>query len=140
MFTPKAKHRIAVASAALTLSTVLAACSSSSGTSNAPSPATTGIHLTTTSVGSILVDCAGRTMYVFAADSVRHSVCSGGCLTAWTAVPADTSHGATSVGSVTLGTLTRSDGTKQLTVNGLPAYYYVSDTSPGKTSGQGISS
>jgi predicted lipoprotein with Yx(FWY)xxD motif len=37
-----------------------------------------------------------------------------------------------------LGTFTRADGTIQVTYNGLPLYYWVSDTKAGDTTGQGI--
>lgn len=140
MFTSNATRRIAVSATVVSLAAAAAACSSSSSSSSTPSSAATGIHAASSSLGSILVDTAGRAIYVFAADSANHSACSGGCLTAWPAVPASASDGASSAGGAILSTLTRSDGTKQLTVNGLPAYYYVADTSPGKASGQGISS
>jgi hypothetical protein len=38
-----------------------------------------------------------------------------------------------------LGTITRSDGTKQVTYKGHPLYYYVGDTAPGMTNGNGSS-
>jgi hypothetical protein len=37
-----------------------------------------------------------------------------------------------------LGSVRRSDGTKQLTYAGYPLYYYVGDTKPGDTNGQGL--
>ena len=39
--------------------------------------------------------------------------------------------------SADLGTITRSDGTKQVTYKGHPLYYYISDTKAGQTTGQG---
>jgi predicted lipoprotein with Yx(FWY)xxD motif len=34
--------------------------------------------------------------------------------------------------------MTRPDGSKQITYNGIPLYYYVRDTKPGDTTGQGV--
>ena len=39
--------------------------------------------------------------------------------------------------SATLGTIKRSDGSTQLTVNGWPMYTYSADSGPGQASGQG---
>lgn len=37
-----------------------------------------------------------------------------------------------------LGVTTRTDGTKQVTYGGHPLYYYLGDTAPGQTKGQGV--
>jgi predicted lipoprotein with Yx(FWY)xxD motif len=37
-----------------------------------------------------------------------------------------------------LGTLTRADGTVQVTYNGLPLYGWKSDAKPGDTTGEGV--
>lgn len=38
----------------------------------------------------------------------------------------------------TLGSITRTDGTRQLTIDGLPLYTYAGDSKPGSTAGQGV--
>ena len=66
------------------------------------------------------------------------SMCSGACAGAWPPVPANGS--VTAAGSATakdLGTITRSDGTKQVTYDGHPLYYFAGDSGAGQTSGQG---
>jgi len=88
--------------------------------------------------GSYLTDGSGRTLYLFMADKSGGSACSGACASAW---PALTTKGTAAAGSgVTasdLGTITRSDGTKQVTYNGHPLYYFAKDKSAGQAGGQG---
>lgn len=91
-----------------------------------------------TPLGTILVDKKGRTVYVFMADARGVSNCAGQCLKFWPPVVAPAKMPA-SVPGVTgkLGVLTRTDGTRQLTINGWPLYLYAGDTKPGMTAGQG---
>ncbi|MCI0882514.1 MAG: hypothetical protein J4O05_10435, partial [Chloroflexi bacterium] len=88
-------------------------------------------------LGSILVDGAGLTLYIFDNDTEGVSNCSGGCLGAWP--PLLTDYGVVALGDITaeLGTITRDDGTMQVTVNGFPAYYWQNDAAEGDTGGQG---
>jgi predicted lipoprotein with Yx(FWY)xxD motif len=91
-------------------------------------------------VGSYLLDGSGHALYIFGADTSGHSNCTGSCLTYWPIDPAPATLPARSAGvTVTLGTLARPDGAKQLTIDGLPVYTYSGDTSPGMTAGQGVS-
>jgi predicted lipoprotein with Yx(FWY)xxD motif len=69
------------------------------------------------------------------------SSCSGACAKVWppllsTATPA----AAGGVNASDIATITRSNGTKQVTYKGHPLYYYVGDRSAGSTSGQGSDS
>ncbi|MCZ4497457.1 MAG: hypothetical protein JWQ74_10, partial [Marmoricola sp.] len=90
-------------------------------------------------LGKLLVDPAGKTVYLFASDTTGTSTCSGPCLAAWPAVPAPASLPTSLPGvSGTVGSLTRTDGTSQLTVNGLPVYTFKGDSGPGTTKGQGL--
>jgi predicted lipoprotein with Yx(FWY)xxD motif len=91
--------------------------------------------------GTYLIGTSGRALYLWAADSNDKSSCSGACAKTWpplltTGTPT-ASGGAT---AVDLGTITRSDGTKQVTYMGHPLYYFVADTGAGKTTGQGSNS
>jgi predicted lipoprotein with Yx(FWY)xxD motif len=114
---------------------------SSSGSSAAPAKAAASVGKITvgsTSAGHVLVDPKGMTLYAFAADTKGHSNCTGSCLGYWPAVPGkDAKTGATAKVTAHLGTIKRSDGTSQLTVNGYPMYTYSGDSKPGQDNGQG---
>ena len=93
-----------------------------------------------TAMGEVLVAPSGSTLYAFSADSPSNIVCLGSCLTTWPplAVAASTNLTAGKGVTGTLGTVTRSNGTHQVTYNGLLLYTYAGDSSPGQTEGQGI--
>jgi predicted lipoprotein with Yx(FWY)xxD motif len=143
MVTTRTVMVLTVAAAGLALT---AACGDSNGDSNKPAstakaPAATGdaVSAQSTSLGTILVDGKGRTVYVFANDKTNASTCTGSCATDWPPVPAPTPLPA-SIPGVTgaLGTTTRSDGSHQLTVAGHPVYNFSGDSAAGQTSGQGL--
>jgi predicted lipoprotein with Yx(FWY)xxD motif len=127
-----------------------AACSSGSSSSSggsspsAAAPASSAASSTvittkTSSGGSFLTNGAGRAIYLFMADSTGKSTCDGACASAWPPVLASgqpTAAGGAQVND--LSTITRSDGTKQVTYDGHPLYYFVGDTGPGTDKGQGI--
>jgi predicted lipoprotein with Yx(FWY)xxD motif len=132
------------------LALLLGACSSSSGSSagastggdsSAPASAAAGGDATVlaadTELGGILTDADGNTIYYFANDTAGVSSCADDCLTNWPAVEATGTPTAGDGVSATLGTITRDDGTTQLTVNEFPAYYFSGDAAPGDTNGQG---
>jgi len=129
-----------------------AACSSSGSssgsTSNSTSPSaaapagsasSTVITTKTSSGGSFLTNGAGRAVYMFMADSTGKSTCDGACAAAWPPVVATGQPTASgSAQTSDLGTITRSDGTKQVTYDGHPLYYFEGDTGPGTDKGQGL--
>jgi predicted lipoprotein with Yx(FWY)xxD motif len=128
-----------------------AACSSSSSSGSAAgstpaansssgSASTTGTVIKTTagSTGAFLTDKSGRAVYLWVKDGKNMSACSGACAGAWppvTATGAVTASG--SVKASDLSTITRSDGTKQVTYDGHPLYYFAGDSGSGQTNGQG---
>ena len=92
-------------------------------------------------LGEYLVDEEGMTLYLFTNDTPGVSNCEGQCLVNWppllveegTKVEID---GMDEEG--VLGTITRSDGTMQVTYKDMPLYYWVNDTEPGQTTGHGV--
>jgi predicted lipoprotein with Yx(FWY)xxD motif len=99
----------------------------------------TGIKIASKNgLGAFLVDEKGMTLYLFTKDTPGVSNCKDACLTAWP--PLLTSGDPRADDGVTgkLGTITRDDGSLQVTYNDLPLYYYISDVAPGDTVGQGV--
>jgi predicted lipoprotein with Yx(FWY)xxD motif len=95
------------------------------------------VGLAENALGDILVDGAGYTLYLFDNDTAGVSTCSGTCLVNWP--PLLTGYAPVALTDVTaeIGQITREDGSTQVTVNGLPAYYWQGDAEPGDTDGQG---
>ena len=90
------------------------------------------------SLGTILVDGQGRTLYLFEKDTNGRSHCSGACAQAWPPVTTNGAPNAAGGASASLlGTTARSDGTTQVTYSGHPLYSFISDTKPGDTNGEG---
>jgi predicted lipoprotein with Yx(FWY)xxD motif len=79
------------------------------------------------------------TVYTFTKDTAGsgQSACTGACLVKWPplTVPAGSAPTAGAGVSGTLGTITGSDGSMQVTFNGLPLYFYQGDKAPGDTNG-----
>ncbi|SEE60935.1 COG4315 family predicted lipoprotein [Ruania alba] len=90
-----------------------------------------------TDLGTILVDGEGMTLYMFTNDEEGVSNCEGDCLEAWPALEGEPEAGE-GIDTSLLGSLERSDGTVQASYNGWPLYYWVQDSAPGDTTGQGV--
>ena len=81
------------------------------------------------SLGTILVDSQGNTLYVFDKDTGTQSTCSGECATNWPPLRADGKPTAGSGANASmLGTTPRSDGQPQVTYNGHPLYTFARAT------------
>ncbi len=93
-------------------------------------------------VGNYLVNATGFTLYLYTPDTPNsgNSTCYGSCATYWPPV----SYTANSLvlpptlSASNFNTITRTDGTKQLTYMGYPVYYYAGDKVAGSVKGQGI--
>jgi predicted lipoprotein with Yx(FWY)xxD motif len=85
---------------------------------------------------NLLTDARGLTLYWFAPDTSTKSACYGSCAAYWPPVTGTPSAGPGVTG--TLGTINRTDGTKQATYDGHPLYTYIGDSAPGTASGNNI--
>lgn len=95
------------------------------------------IQVSETSLGDVLTDGNGITLYLFDQDSEGTSVCEGDCLVAWPALEGEPGAGAGADAEL-IGTIERSDGTTQATYAGHPLYYFAQDSEPGDVNGQGV--
>jgi predicted lipoprotein with Yx(FWY)xxD motif len=92
-------------------------------------------------LGKIIVDSQGNTLYYFLKDKQNggSSACSGACAQVWPPYTASGSpKGENGASASMLGTISRSDGSKQVTYNGWPLYTYVGDKKPGDTNGNDL--
>ena len=124
----------AVAAAALVLLGVAVA----GADSPAPAAAGAGAGLRTVTIAgtAVLANARGFTLYSFAPDTPTTSRCYGSCAAYW---PPATGTATASPGLPgRISTITRTDGTRQLTYNGHPLYTYIADTAPGQANGNNI--
>jgi predicted lipoprotein with Yx(FWY)xxD motif len=154
------RSTIRFAAAAALAALTLAACSSSSKpassnttptnaatTTTAAATTTTAaaasgpktVALASTSLGQILVDSNGMTLYLDEKDKPGMPSCTAACLQVWPplAAPASPTFGA-GLDAAKFTTVNASDGTKQLAVDGFPLYTFASDKKAGDVMGQGV--
>jgi predicted lipoprotein with Yx(FWY)xxD motif len=128
----------------LTIGAVAAALSLTFGlgsalASSSSASAGTKVAVASSSLGRILVDGHGRTLYLFAKDRNGKSSCSGSCATYWPPLIASGKPIAVKGAKASLlGTTRRSDGRRQVTYRHHPLYKYVGDAGKGQTTGQGL--
>jgi predicted lipoprotein with Yx(FWY)xxD motif len=149
-----------IATAALALGVAAAGCGGSSNSSSAPASGTNAssggagaygygggggssssasavtLKAASSPLGTILVDQDGKTLYLFEADSMNKSNCSGGCLSLWPPVMANGK--ATAGSGVTAGMIGTATGSSQVTYAGHPLYWFSGDTNAGDTNGEGL--
>jgi predicted lipoprotein with Yx(FWY)xxD motif len=106
------------------------------------STAAAGVDLmvASSSLGDIVVDSKGMSLYYFTKDvkDSGTSACTGGCLTAWPPLLTTADEPKVEGVTGTVGTITTPEGAKQVTLNGMPLYYFEKDTKAGDILGQGV--
>jgi predicted lipoprotein with Yx(FWY)xxD motif len=116
--------------------------STSTAASTTGSTASAGVLIVSKHSHDGMILAAGPkrlTVYLFEGDHGSTSACTGTCAQVWP--PVTTAAAATAGGAATtadLGTITRSDGTKQVTYKGHPLYFYAKDKDDGDAYGQGV--
>lgn len=101
----------------------------------------TVVAVSESDLGEIIVDGAGRTLYLLTADPAGESGCTDDCAAAWPPLSADGEAAAgEGVDAGLLGTTEREDGTMQVTYGDSPLYYFQGDETAGEVNGQGIES
>lgn len=146
----------AVGGTALAVALALAGCSSGSGgmdgygstpaTGASAAPASgapvSSVALKTgnTSLGTIVVDGKGMTVYIFDKDTQNagKSSCTGACAGQWPAVETTAATPPVQGVTGTVGTINGANGAKRVTVDGWPLYTYAGDSAAGEVNGQGV--
>jgi predicted lipoprotein with Yx(FWY)xxD motif len=138
------KLSVPVAAGLLAAACGSAAASQSSGSQPAGSAsgaATGTVIVAHPGSGGTFLTSGGRSVYLWAADGMNKSNCSGACAGAWPPVMA---HGKLTASNGAkpsdLGTIARPGGGKQVTYDGHPLYFFAGDSGPGQTNGQGSDS
>ncbi len=90
-----------------------------------------------TDLGDVLVDGDGMTLYMFDNDTEGESACVDDCAATWPPVTGQ-AEAAGEVDEGMIGTITRPDGSTQVTYGGFPLYLYAADAEPGDVNGQGV--
>ncbi|GGK27218.1 hypothetical protein GCM10010124_19810 [Pilimelia terevasa] len=91
-------------------------------------------------MGEVVTDEKGWVMYRFDKDTPdpAKSNCNGDCEKVWPPAYTDGNPKLQGIDAEKVGSVTRADGTKQITLNGWPLYRYIGDKEPGQWKGQGV--
>jgi LPXTG-motif cell wall-anchored protein len=129
-----------VATPTLAQAPTKAATTTAPASSTASRPATTLSVVNNSTLGAMLVGPNGMTVYRFLKDTrgVDNCIAVAVCAKIWFPVTVTSTPTVGSGVTGTVGTITLSNGSKQVTYNGWPLYYYAGDTKVGDTTGQGF--
>ena len=123
----------------LTLGVALGVAAAIVATAQARAPNNASVMLRKNTLGTILVDPRGHTLYLFEKDGKGTSACTSACLGYWPAFTSRTvPHAGTGVQQSLLHVVKQQNGLRQVTYAGHPLYTFVGDKSPGQTTGEGL--
>jgi predicted lipoprotein with Yx(FWY)xxD motif len=134
-----------VCATALAAVATLSACSETASGTPGPEHGQPGHVMlsaaTVSGVGAVVTDADGKTLYRFDKDLSQPptSNCDGECAAAWLPVLAGPATPMLKgIQETQVGTVSRKDGSKQITLNGWPLYEFTGDQAPGQANGQGV--
>jgi predicted lipoprotein with Yx(FWY)xxD motif len=122
--------------AAVAATLLIAACGSDSTNTGTPASNTAIAVKHVDGVGDVLVDASGQALYTPDQEANGKIRCVGQCVSFWRPVEAGSNPMAAD-GAGKVAVITRPDQTKQVTVDGKPAYSF-SEDAPGKVTGNGF--
>jgi predicted lipoprotein with Yx(FWY)xxD motif len=110
----------------------IAACGSSSSNNNDTAAASMSsglVSVANVDGGKVLTDSAGKTLYSTSAEQGGEIYCMNGCTSFWKPLDASTQAAASAAKQLhqKLSTTMRPDGTRQLTLDGMPLYTFASE-------------
>ena len=114
---------------------------SADASASASAAAGAEIALADSSLGQIIVDGEGKTLYMFDPDTAGTPTCYDDCATAWPPLLADDAAAVTAGTGLDASKITvvdRTDGGKQVKYGNWPLYYFANDAAAGDTNGQGL--
>jgi predicted lipoprotein with Yx(FWY)xxD motif len=124
-------HRVLIL-AAVAATLIVAGCGGGSGSSS--DQASTGAMTSDTvgvkpidGFGRVLVDSRGMALYTPNQEANGKVRCTGSCTSEWQPVNAD-GKPTSAPGAGKVGAIKRPDGTRQVTLNGMPLYTFVQDS------------
>ena len=106
----------------------------------APAPTYDVMVKSTATLGNVLTDAAGKTLYFFSKDAAGTSTCTGGCLDVWPIYSKASPTYDPSLTATDFSSITRADGKTQITYKGWPLYYYQKDAAAGDVLGENVNS
>lgn len=90
-------------------------------------------------VGTVLVDMNGNALYTTEAENDGSVKCVDGCADFWPPLTAESGETPSVEGiDAEFGSVTRPDGTDQITLDGNPLYTFAEDQEPGAVNGDGF--
>ena len=134
------RRRLAVAAVLVAAAAAIAAAAATAAShAGSARSSTAALQLRSTSLGKVLVNANGRTLYMYTLDKSGKSVCYTSCASFWPPMLSKTSKPTLGAGvkRSLVGVTKRKNGKLQVTYHGHPLYTFLADKKAGAVGGQG---